>query len=220
MSTTINPAIPALPDSPNNSMVSSSAPSNISPHVGGIIPDGSIGEPWTGGSNITPPAIPTHLTQHHPYKYQSSQALLTKIEAGIASKLGTTGEQSNVSFEHWMRLQYHHHVRFGMDTPFLMPNSSWSTETNLFSSYNTTWAEAKPWIRQLTITGVQHPTQGTLPVCIYDKQNLEYSCLFILGSLTPKFRSEIEHAVGLDATGVEVLLCIIECKLSLQVSLQ
>ena len=59
-----------------------------------------------------------------------------------------------------------------------------------------------------------------LPVCSYDKQNLEYSGLFILGSLTPKFRSELEHAVGLDASGVEILICIIECKLSLQVSRQ
>ena len=51
-------------------------------------------------------------------------------------------------------------------------------------------------------------------------KTLEYSGLFILGSLTPKFCSELEHAVGLDASGVEILICIIECKLSLQVSLQ
>ena len=54
----------------------------------------------------------------------------------------------------------------------------------------------------------------------YDQQNLEYSALFLLGSLTTKFRTEIEHSVGLTATGIEVLLCIIERRYSLQVSLQ
>ena len=119
-----------------------------------------------------------------------------------------------------MSLQHHHHVCFGMDTPFLMPNSTWTSEINLFKSYNTPWSTVKPWIDQLSSTGVLHPVDGLLPVCSYDKQNLEYSGLFILGSLTPKFHSELEHAVGLDASGVEILIYIIECKLSLQVSLQ
>ena len=51
-------------------------------------------------------------------------------------------------------------------------------------------------------------------------QNLNYSATFLKASLTSKFRNEIEHANGIDASGPQVLLSIIERKLSLQVSLQ
>jgi hypothetical protein len=107
-----------------------------------------------------------------------------------------------------------------MDTPFLMPNDTWTLETNLFECFNKTLADIKPWLKQLKEIGVKDAHGTVQPVCHYDVQNLEYSALFILGSLTTKFRSEIEHSVGLPATGIEVLLCIIERKYSLQVSLQ
>ncbi len=55
-------------------------PLTITPRVGGVIPDGSIGEAWTGGSNLFP-GLSTYITQRCPYKYASSQSLLNKIEA-------------------------------------------------------------------------------------------------------------------------------------------
>ena len=135
------------------------------PRAGGIIPDGSFGEPWTGGSNLASHPVPTHLTQRRPYKYSASQALLTKIEAGIPEKLGLTTKDCSCSFEHWMLLQSSAHVCFGLDTLFLMPNDDWSSETNLFECYSKSWSDISPWVEQLS-TGVRHPSHGVLPPCI------------------------------------------------------
>ena len=49
---------------------------------------------------------------------------------------------------------------------------------------------------------------------------MDYSAIFLKASLTPKFKSEIEHALGLEASGPQILLGIIERKLSLQALLQ
>ena len=193
--------------------------STTPPRIGGVCPDDSFGEPWTGGSNLAVKAIPTYLTQRRPYKYSSSQALLSKIEAGIPEKLGLTDKDCSCSFEHWMLLQSNAHVRFGLDTVFMMPDATWTTETNLFQCYSKSWSEIAPWIDQLQ-TGVSKPGQAPLPACTYDIQNLDYSAIFIKASLTPDFKNEVEHAVGLDASGVRILFCIIEMKLSLQASLQ
>ncbi len=65
-----------------------------------------------------------------------------------------------------------------------------------------------------------HPIRGQLPPCIYDRQNLDYSAIFLKASLTSKFCAELEHALALDATGPQILISIIERKLSLQASLQ
>jgi hypothetical protein len=111
------------------------------PRAGGILPDGDHGEAWTGGSNLVTTSQPTYLTQRRPYKYSASQSLLNKIEAGIDDKLGSPGEQSTCTFEHWMRLQSNAHVKFGMDTVFKVPNATWSEETNLFQCYNKAWTE-------------------------------------------------------------------------------
>jgi len=144
---------------------------------------------------------------------------LNKIEAGLPDKLGSTGEDSTCTFEHWMRLQSSAHVKFGLDTVFKVPNTDWTAETNLFQCYSKTWKDVKPWVDSLS-NGINHPVQGQLPPCQYDIQNLDYSSIFIKASLTPKFKSEIEHALGLEASGPQVLLAIIERKLSLQASLQ
>ncbi len=189
------------------------------PRVGGVLPDGDVGEAWTGGSNITVSTSPTHLTQRRPYKYSASQSLLNKIEAGLSEKLGSSGEDSSCTFEHWMRLQSNAHVKFGLDTVFRIPNSDWTTETFLFNCYHKRWSEVKPWVDSLQ-SGIIHPQKGHLPPCTYDRQNLEYSATFLKASLTPKFRTELEIAIGLDATGPQVLISIIERKLSLQASLQ
>ena len=191
----------------------------IKPRVGGVLPDEGFGEPWTGGSNINPPVRAMHLTQRRPVKYSSSQSFLDRIEKGVSPKLGTTGEDSVCTFEHWMRLQSHAHIKFGLDTPFMVPNEDWTTETNLFQNYGLQWPAVRPWIQQLR-TGIIHPRLGRLPVCDFDIHNLDYSATFIKASLTEKFRIEIEHHVGLDASGVQVLLAIIERKLTLKASLQ
>ena len=75
-------------------------PQTTAPHVGSVIPDGGQGEPWTGGSNLAPKSVPTHLTQCRPYKYTASQLLLTKIEAGTTKKLGVSDGSTTCSFKH------------------------------------------------------------------------------------------------------------------------
>ncbi len=194
-------------------------PASVASRIGGVLSDGDMGEPWTGGSNLAVMPAPTYLTQRRPYKYTASQTLLNKIESGITEKLGTSGEESTCTFEHWMRLQSNGHIKHGLDTVFRIPNESWTDETYLFDCYNKSWASVKPWVQQLQ-TGIKHPLKGVRKVCSYDRQNLEYSATFLKASLTSRFRSEIEHAVGLDATGPQVLLSIIERKLHLQASLQ
>mgnify|MGYP003429931193 CR=1 FL=1 len=132
--------------------------STTPPRIGGVCPDDRFGEPWTGGSNLAVKAIPTYLTQRRPYKYSSSQALLSKIEAGIPEKLGLTDKDCSCSFEHWMLLQSNAHVHFGLDTVFFMPGATWTTETNLFQCYSKSWPKITPWIDQLQ-TGVSKPGQ-------------------------------------------------------------
>ena len=126
------------------------------PQVGGVLPDDSFGEPWTGGSNIAPPERPMNLTQRRPTKYSASKSFLDSLEKGVSPRLGTTGEDSACSFEHWMCLQSHAHVRFGLDMPFLIPNKDWTSETNLFQNYGMQWPQVRHWVQQLT-TGINHP---------------------------------------------------------------
>jgi hypothetical protein len=109
-----------------------------------------------GGPNINPPVTANYVTQHCPYQYSASQTLLTEIEVGLPDKLGTTGESVTCSFELWMHQQTHQHVKFGLDTPYLIPNDTWTLGINLFQCFNKTYAVVAPWIHQLTETAAHH----------------------------------------------------------------
>ena len=89
----------------------------------------------------------------------------SKIEAGTTEKLGANDEAATCSFEHWMRLQAHHHIKMGMDTPFLMPNDTWTSEINLFECFNKILNDVKPWSKQLNEDGVLPHGEIGLPVC-------------------------------------------------------
>ena len=56
------------------------------PRIGGILPDGGPGEPWTGGSNIHPLPLPSYLMQRRPWKYASLKAFLGELEKGSTDK--------------------------------------------------------------------------------------------------------------------------------------
>ena len=60
--------------------------------IGGLMYDGSINEPWCGGTNLVKKAFPTHLGQRHPFKYGSSKALMEEIRKGTVDKMGTNVE--------------------------------------------------------------------------------------------------------------------------------
>ena len=54
----------------------------------------------------------------------------------------------------------------------------------------------------------------------FDRQNLTYSATYLINSLTPKFRREVQNSVGLAETGLEVFICILRRKFVVAVSLQ
>ena len=97
----------------------------------------------------------------------------------------------------------------------------------MFSNYTFPKRDNDKWINQLK-TGVrfydaaapENNRVRTLQPCPYDLQNLKYSAIYILASLTNKFCLEIVNSVGLDATGIEVLLAVTKSKLHVAVSLQ
>ena len=201
---------------------------SLKPRIGGVTPDGGPGEPWTGGSNINPLPISLHIHQRCPYKYSPSAALLAKIEEGAKDKLGTNDQKSAVSFQMWLRAQAKAHQQLGLDTIFKIPNADWSSEKDLFQNYTLPRYEINQWIGQLKNGCLFYDRAEadvgnrlkTLHTCPYDQKNLQYSATYILASLTNKFRLEIINSVGLEATGIEVLLGVIKRKLHVAVSLQ
>ena len=178
------------------------------PRIGGVLPDEGPGEAWTGGSNIAPPTMPFHLTQRRPWKYASAKGLKDDISKGSTDKLGLNDEKSDCSFQLWLKQQHQAHVEFGLDSIFLMPSSDWSKETNIFFDHTLKPETIQLWTQQL-LHGV-HSTKNHVsihrPPCPYDKQNLTFSRIFLLASVTPLFRQEIQNSVGLDATGIDVFL--------------
>ena len=172
--------------------------------------------------------MPTYLHQRRPFKYASQAALLKKIEEGSKDKLGTNDQKSDVSFQMWLRTQSKAHVELGLDTIFKIPVDNWTRELDIFQNYTISSDYIGRWVRQLQQgisfydATVLDPNQRVrrLTPCPYDIQNLQYSATYILASLTTKFRIEIVNSVGLEATGIEVLLCVIKRKLHVAVSLQ
>jgi hypothetical protein len=162
--TPLHTTLPVLP-TPGQGMV-------LAPCVGGVIPDGSVGKPWTGGSNINPLLLPIHLGQRHPLKYGSSKALLDDLAKGFIDKLGTNNEKSDCAFQLWMKQQSQAHVKFGMDTPFLIPNPTWTSETNIFNNHTVTWDKVKCWVDQL-LTGVRQPS-----IAVPGTTTLRHVCAF------------------------------------------
>jgi hypothetical protein len=186
------------------------------------LPDGSVGELWTGGTNIAPLPMPTYLLQRRPLKYGSFKALLDKIAKGSKDKLGLNEEKSDCTFQLWLKQQYQAHIEFGMDTVFLVPNLTWTSETNIFMDHTITLDKVQPWIDQLK-NGVYQTTIDRRirhAPCPYDKQNLAFSATYLKASLTDKFCQEVLHSVGLDATSIEVFICILRRKLHVVISLQ
>ena len=148
--------------------------------------DGSSIEPWCGGSNLVDAPFPDSLGQCCPFKYGSSKSLMEEIKRG-------TTEKHKCNFPLWMELQEDALIKLSLDTVFHMPDPTWSVEGYLFDNYELKWENYKDWVQQLK-TGV---TNGNgllgpmkLPACSFDHKNLEWSGMFLLGSLTDNFRLE------------------------------
>ena len=105
------------------------------PQVGGVIPDSSGGEVWVGGSNIVPLTAPIYLGQRRPTKYGSAATVEASTIAGIEFKLDRTEEGSVVTFTLWISLLAQAIKEQGLDSITLIPNSTWTQETNIIESY-------------------------------------------------------------------------------------
>ena len=112
---------------------------------------------------------------------------------GLKEKLGLNNENSECSFEMWLKQVHQAHVDYGMDTIYLMPNEDWSEETNIFFDHSMTIEKVRPWLNQLLKGVVDKSTDPpvTKPVCSYDIQNLRFSAKFLLASITAKFRKAV-----------------------------
>jgi len=195
----------------------------MEPHIGGLMYDGSINEPWCGGTNLVKKAVPTHLGQHRPFKYGSSKALMEEIRKGTVDKMGTNKEGHDCNFPLWMDMQEDALIKLGLDTMFLMPNSNWTEEECIFSNYELKWVHYKGWVEQLkagVIKGNSLMGPIQLPVCGYDLQNLEWSGAFILASLTDQFHLEILQTCGINASGPEIMCTIVRKKMNVMRTIQ
>lgn len=98
------------------------APVSIRPRIYCVLPDGGHGEPLTGGFNIRPVLMPTSMHQRCPWKYSPYAALLAKIQEAAKDELGINDQNSDVSFQMWLRAQPKAHQQLGMDNIFKIPN--------------------------------------------------------------------------------------------------
>ena len=175
----------------------------VKPRVGGVI--AGTTDVWVGGSNITPQLEPVHLGQHRPSKYASALAVQTKNETGIAYKLGRTEADSDVQLTLWIEMIALDIEEKGLDTLILVPNPSWTEEINIVKNYGVAKLTLlKPWIRQLTTTGVRDANHVVSPVCTQDLKNLRYLAKLLLDSLKPKFKSDVLQSTGVAADGITV----------------
>ena len=166
--------------------------------------------------------MPTFLGQRRPWMCGSLKSFEGQLKLGLPKKLGGNSEKSGVSFTLWMGMLSAGLNQLGLDTVFRIPDKTWTEESTIFTDHTITWSSAKTWVKQLQ-EGVLRPTrlgQIVMPVCMCDVQNLRCSAMCILASLTSTFRREIVQSVGIDASGVQVLIKVIGNKLHLVLSLQ
>ena len=93
--------------------------------------------------------------------------------------------------------------------------------TNIFFDHTLDFEQdVQPWLDQLKNGIFNARTSTRHAPCPFDKQNLTNSAVFLLASVTTKFRQEIQQDVKLNATGLEVFDCILHRKLHAVLSLQ
>ena len=188
--------------------VSSTTISVTKPRTGDII--AGTTDVWVGGSNIHPFPEPVHLGQHRPTKYASALAVQTKNETGIEYKLGRTEKDSDVSLTLWIGVLAQDIEEKGLDSIILVPNDTWTEETNIIQNYGKAkLSTLQPWIQQLTKTGVIDGSGNALPLCVHDQKNLRQLAKLLLNSLKPKFKSDVIQSAGINADGITVFCTII-----------
>ena len=151
---------------------------------------------------------------------QGALAVQVKNETAIAYKLGRTEADSDVQLTLWIEMIALDIEEKGLDTLILVPNPSWTEEINIVKNYGVAKLTLlKPWIKQLTTTGVRDG-HVVSPVCTQDLKNLRYLAKLLLDSLKPKFKSDVLQSTGVAADGLTVFCTIIQKCVLLNASLQ
>ena len=192
------------------------------PRVGRLIYQDKSVEPFTGGSNLTPfQYFPQHSEQHRPSKYNSVHDFEDKLSKGMEFKLGEDGENNGIQLTFWFNRLATNLELLGLDTVFKIPQPGWTEEINLAVD----WGQCreslvKPWIKSLN-TGVYNEKQQKMFVsCPYDHQNLYYSGLYILASLTTRHCFNMLREPKPKPDGPEVLVHVLKIRMNLFLSKQ
>ena len=205
---------PAPPSRPSGAPAPVSAPA---PRIGGFIPGDGGQEAWTGGSNLPSRKsfFPLFLQQRRPLKYSNARAFELTCDAGMEWKLPDTGETSDVTLTFWFENLAASLDTLGLDTVFRIPAPDFSSEISLAED----WGQNKAAIVSPWVDSLKNGLPG-LPACHCDLQNLAMSRNFVLASLTKKLRMEIIGCTGRFATGPDILVAVIDRKMTLVLSVQ
>lgn len=210
-SPTVNPvpgtASPILLESDSSGLESSPVkmsdkPTVVKPLRGGI--DQSDGDgvvPWTGGNPSIDDREMTSFNCLRPIKHKDIAPIRKEASEGLDSTrhLGMPGAAgSTITFATWMRYVTRHLQRCGMDSLFYIPKKGTTTPVHFIC---TEWSK-------ISMDDVEHFLETTT-LDRYDRQNMEWSGLFLQESMSLELWTSIEPELGLNVDGVRVLTAVI-----------
>jgi hypothetical protein len=178
------------------------APVITPPFRGGI--DQTVGDgpvPWTGGNPAIQDREMTSYNCSRPIKHKDLAPIRKEATTGMDSTrhLGMPGATgSSITFATWMRYVTRHLQRCGMDSLFYIPKKDTTTPTYFICS---DWGK-------ISMDDVESFLEN-LDLDKYDRQNLEWSGLFLQESVSLELWTSIEPELGLNVDGLRVLTAII-----------
>ena len=220
------------PPVPTTSVASSTRPDPVRPRIGGLEGPPGDRDAWTGGSNLHPLQSPPSVKAIRPSQFKFKKGSQESCEKGIresdhlsrANDAGTKDKPA-ITLTSWLTTIDKHLVSTGMDTVFrilVYKDGSYQERYLLKEWGSLSKSDVQTWVRELQETGVRSsrgvspdtPTSGEstisrLPVCHYDKQNLEMSANFLRESIKSDLWTKIERSLPEKATGPELLYRII-----------
>ena len=226
-------AIPGIPDPTTNTTMAESSPPPVlprnvfnaasmrtalmPPRIDRLIYQDKCAEAFTGGSNLTCiQYFPQHSGQHHPSKYSSIHDCEDKLRKGMEFKLGEDGESNGVELTFWFDSLATNLELLGLDTVFKIPQPGWTREINLAVNWGNCRASlVKPWLKLLKTGLYDAKQQKMCAPCPYDKQNMYYSGVYILASLTSKHRLNMLRELQSKPDGREVLVHVLKIRMNL-----
>jgi hypothetical protein len=184
-------------------------PVALTPRIGGIIE--STG--WTRGSNLTADCLDRleSFNAYCPTGFKSGKTVEETATKGLeeGKRLGPFEDSSPKSLTSWINSLRVYLIECGLDTVFCVYHALTNTEINILIDWGSISADdVLAWVTELQ-TGVSHTDGTTLPVCSYDLDNLKWSGRAVLNSITVALWDTLETQIGVDATGPEAYIAII-----------